>query len=543
MDLSLPNFVCTNMYGCESDVDARKVLILSLLITKLSSSLLYSGNIFFHSILKETRLVRMRANLFSHTLSQEMAFFDSRTVGDIQSAMNPVVIIDIIAWKVPYVLGSIFKFIVFFFYMIRINVGLTVLSILFMVLFRIILMPIDKKFEVLNKMVEKLNTMMGQTQSESLNMISSVKLFSREDLHLEEQSLALHQMKDIMMKKNFFRFTVTFITRSFNIASFCLALYFSMSFMESLRVDSGDLTAFFLLFSQIYGVYESIHHGYLDLLSQLPIAEKVADLMEKKSTMKSGPLQPDTISGQVEFRDVSFTYPSRPGQQVIKNMSMVLQPGKVTAVVGDSGAGKSTLTNLLMRLYDPSSGGIFVDGFNLKELDIPTFHKFIAVVNQNPLLFNSSIGENIAYGAPEKVVSEEEISGAAKLANAYNFIMSFRGGFDTLAGTMGTQLSGGQRQRLAIARAAIRNPKILILDEATSSLDAENEKIVTEALENIMQGRTILVIAHRLSTIRNADEILVMKNGCVVERGTHTQLLELDGVYRKLVSKQLDEGN
>merc|ERR1719318_603525 len=471
-----------------------------------------------------------------------MAFFDSRTVGEIQSAMDPVVIIDIIAWKVPYLLGNIFKFIVFVFYMVRINVALTVLSILFMTLFRIILRPIDLKFEILNKMVEKLNTMMGQTQSESLNMISSVKLFSREDLHLEEQSLALHKMKDAMVTKNFFRFIVVFITRSFNIASFCLALYFSMS-LDSLRVDPGDLTAFFLLFSQIYGVYESIHGMYLDLISKLPIAEKVADLMDKKTTLKNGPLQPKTISGRVEFRDVTFTYPSRPGQKVIRNMDLVLQPGKVTAVVGDSGAGKSTLTNLLMRLYDPSSGGIFVDGFNLKELDIANFHKFIAVVNQNPLLFNSSIGENIAYGAPEKVVSEAEIIEAAKLANAYNFIMSFRGGFDTPAGTLGTQLSGGQRQRLAIARAAIRNPKILILDEATSSLDAENEKIVSEALENIMEGRTILVIAHRLSTIRNADEILVMKDGSVVERGTHGELLELDGVYRKLVSKQLDEGN
>jgi len=336
-----------------------------------------------------------------------MAFFDSRTVGDIQSAMNPIVIIDIIAWKIPYLLGSIFKFVVFVFYMIKINGTLTILSILFMALFRIILRPIDLKFEVLNKMMEKLNTMMGQTQSESLNMISSVKMFSREDLHLEEQSLALHQMKDIMQRKNFFRFIVTFITRSFNIASFCLALYFSVSFMESLRVDPGDLTAFFLLFSQLYGVYEGIHNLYLDLVSQLPTAEKVADLMEKKSTLKSGPLQPKSISGQVEFRDVSFTYPSRPGQIVIKNMNLVLQAGKVTAVVGDSGAGKSTLASLLMRLYDPNSGGIFVDGFNLKELDIATFHQFIAVVNQNPLLFNSSIGENIAYGAPEKVVSEE----------------------------------------------------------------------------------------------------------------------------------------
>ena len=219
--------------------------------------------------------------------------------------------------------------------------------------------------------------------------------------------------------------------------------------------------------------------------------------MEKKTIMKNGPLEPAKLEGKVEFKNVNFTYPSRPGQQVLKNMNLVLQPGKVTAVVGDSGAGKSTLTSLLMRLYDPTSGDIFVDGYNLKELDIKTFHKYVAVVNQNPLLFNCSIGENIAYGASLDKVSDEDIEAAAKLANAFDFIKSFRGGFDTLAGTLGTQLSGGQKQRLAIARAAIRNPKILILDEATSSLDAENEKIVSEALERIMTGRTILIIAHR----------------------------------------------
>ena len=177
--------------------------------------------------------------------------------------------------------------------------------------------------------------------------------------------------------------------------------------------------------------------------------------------------------------------------------SVTLTPGKVTAVVGDSGAGKSTLTNLLMRLYDPTSGNIFVDGYNLKELKLSNYHQNVSVVNQNPLLFNSSIGENIAYGSVKDNATKEEIESAAKQANAYDFIMSFRGGFDTLAGTLGTQLSGGQKQRLAIARAIIRNPNILILDEATSSLDAENEKIVSDALDNVKAGRTTLVIAHR----------------------------------------------
>ena len=260
---------------------------------------------------------------------------------------------------------------------------------------------------------------------------------------------------------------------------------------------SGDLTAFFLLLSDNAYIFERIQSEYLDLLRDLPKAEKITELMNKQPVMRSGPLEPDTLAGRIEFRGVSFTYPSRPGQQVISGLSLELAPGKVTAVVGDSGAGKSTLTNLLMRLYDPTHGDILVDGFNLKELDLTAFHRNIAVVNQNPLLFNCSIGDNIAYGAAHEDVTEAEITAAAKLANAYDFIMSFRGGFDTLAGTLGTKLSGGQKQRLAIARAAIRNPKILILDEATSSLDAENEKIVNEALEKIMKGRTILIIAHR----------------------------------------------
>ena len=226
---------------------------------------------------------------------------------------------------------------------------------------------------------------------------------------------------------------------------------------------------------------------------------------------------------------------------VPRNINLLLQPGKVTAVVGDSGAGKSTLTNLLLRLYDPTSGNIYVDGLNLKELDLRAYHRHIAVVNQNPLLFNSSISDNIAYGAVQEV-SEEEVRAAARLANADDFITSFRGDYDNLAGTRGTKLSGGQKQRLAIARAAIRDPTILILDEATSSLDAENEAAVTEALDRVMRGKTILIIAHRLSTVKEADEILVMMEGEVVERGTHASLIQLDGAYKKLVQKQLTGG-
>ena len=298
------------------------------------------------------------------------------------------------------------------------------------------------------------------------------------------------------------------------------------------------MTGFFLLFSKINQTFSFISSQYIRLIEMIPRVEKLSELYEKESTLRPGPLEPQQIQGKIELVDVSFTYPSRPGQHVLRNINITLQPGKVTAVVGDSGAGKSTLTNLLLRLYDPTSGNIYVDGFNLKELDLVAYHRHIAVVNQNPLLFNSSISDNIAYGAVQEV-TEQEVRAAAGLANADDFIMSFRGDYDNLAGTMGTKLSGGQKQRLAIARAAIRDPSILILDEATSSLDAENEAAVTEALDRVMRGKTILIIAHRLSTVKEADEILVMMEGEVVERGTHSSLLQLDGAYKKLVQKQL----
>ena len=356
---------------------------------------------------------------------------------------------------------------------------------------------IFQKYELLVKMEDKIYMIVSQAQNESLGMISSVKYFSKEDQHLGEQSDGLDQMYALCYKKNFFRMLHVFISGSFEISSFCLSLVLLQLYQDDIQLEAGQITAFYMLFKNIYSIFEGINASYLHMLSRVPAAEKVSDLIKKKPLIKSGPLEPSNLQGRIEFRDVSFTYPSRPGQEVISGLNVVLQPGKVTAVVGDSGAGKSTLTNLIMRLYDPSSGDIFVDDFNLKELDLKCYHQHIAVVNQNPLLFNCSIGENIAYGAAKESVSEEDIEAAAKLANAYDFIMSFRGGFDTLAGTLGTQLSGGQKQRLAIARAAVRNPRILILDEATSSLDAENEKVVSDALEKVMKGRTILVIAHR----------------------------------------------
>ena len=242
----------------------RKALILLLLFTKLLSSLLHSGNILLHSILKEGRLVAMRSQLFRHTLGQEMGFFDSRTLGDIQSSMNPVVVIDAITWRIPYLVGNIFKILMIIFFLMQLNINLAVMSFVFMVVFRLILKPIDKKYEILTKIEEKIRTMMNQTQHESLSMITSVKLFSKENFHLTEQQSALDQLKDLMIQKNFFRFLVSFIGSSFHISSFCLALYFGVAFADSLNMNSGNINEEILnnqnriFYRRLYSIFPSL---------------------------------------------------------------------------------------------------------------------------------------------------------------------------------------------------------------------------------------------------------------------------------------------
>ena len=249
-------------------------------------------------------------------------------------------------------------------------------------------------------------------------------------------------------------------------------------------------------------------------------------------------LMPEQVlQGSIRFDQVSFHYPSRPEMQVLNNMSVTIRPDTLVALVGPSGAGKSTFVSLLLRLFEPVSGQIRFDEKNSQSISLSVLRTQMAIVPQDIFLFGGTIRENIAYG--KTGATEEMIVDASRKANAWDFISQFPEGLSTLVGERGTQLSGGQRQRIAIARAVLKNPKILILDEATSSLDSESERLVQDALEKLMKGRTSIVIAHRLSTIRQADHLLVLDHGSIVEQGTHEQLLQLpDGLYRNLSGLQ-----
>lgn len=267
-------------------------------------------------------------------------------------------------------------------------------------------------------------------------------------------------------------------------------------------------------------------------------AEKVFEFIDRKPKMvNDGTLAPEHLEGKVEFRNITFSYPTRPRAQVLKNLSFTLYPGKITALVGPSGSGKSSCVNILENFYPVQEGEVLLDGHPITMYDHKYLHAKVSMVSQEPVLFARSIESNISYGLSS--VPLEIVIGASKRASAHGFITELQDGYDTETGEKGAQLSGGQKQRVAIARSLIRNPRVLILDEATSALDAESEHAIQQAMNNDLQGRTVLIIAHRLSTVEKAHNIIVLDKGTVVQQGSHKELMEEGGLYSQLVQRQV----
>jgi ABC-type multidrug transport system fused ATPase/permease subunit len=303
----------------------------------------------------------------------------------------------------------------------------------------------------------------------------------------------------------------------------------------------GQLISFVLYSTFVGASFGGIAELYAQIQKAVGATERVFELLEEipekiKNTISNSN---EKIKGDVSFNKVAFYYPSRKEIQVLKEVSFNANFGQKIAIVGPSGAGKSTIASLLLRFYDINGGEISIDGKNIYDYDLETLRGNMSIVPQDVILFGGTIRENIAYGKPN--ATEDEIIKASKQANAYQFIKGFPEKFETIVGERGIKLSGGQRQRIAIARALLKNPRILILDEATSSLDSESEKLVQEALEILMGGRTSIIIAHRLSTIRSADQIIVLDDGTIKEKGTHQELITLEnGIYKNLSNLQFN---
>lgn len=300
-------------------------------------------------------------------------------------------------------------------------------------------------------------------------------------------------------------------------------------------ITAAVFITYIVIFSQIIPPAKTFATGFYSIQKGIASAERVFFILDAEEVIeeKKDPVRVKEFRKSIEYRDVSFKYTK---DHVLKNVKVTIEKGKIIALVGPSGGGKSTFVDLLPRFYDVAEGGIYLDDINIKDYKIDDLRSLMGIVTQEPILFNDSVYNNIVFGMDG--VSEKDVEDAAKVANAHEFIVEMEEGYHTFIGDRGSRLSGGQRQRLSIARAVLRNPPILILDEATSSLDSESEKLVQDALSRIMENRTSIVIAHRLSTIKHADEILVLDKGAVVERGDHSALLEQNGVYKKLYELQ-----
>lgn len=376
---------------------------------------------------------------------------------------------------------------------------------------------------------------------ETLQGISNVKAFANEWYEIQRYKNKIKEIVKIAIKGGQYRgYFASFIILCL-FGCVVAVVWYGITLTIKGEVEGvGDLISFVLYTTFIGASFGGIAEMYAQIQKAVGATERVFELLEEtpeniNAKTRTTPIE--KIQGNLSFKNVAFSYPSRKEVEVLKEVNFTAEFGQKIALVGPSGAGKSTISSLLLRFYDRTSGDIIVDGKSIYDYDLEELRGNMSIVPQDVILFGGTIRENIAYGKPD--ATNEEIIAAAKQANAFNFVEGFPEKFETLVGERGVKLSGGQRQRIAIARALLKNPSILILDEATSSLDSESEKLVQEALEVLMEGRTSIIIAHRLSTIRNADKILVLDHGKITEEGTHQELINLEnGTYRNLSNLQ-----
>jgi len=490
----------------------------------------------------ENTLANLRLSLYTNLVKLPMTFFSQKRVGELNSRISADItqIQDTLTSTIAEFLRQFILIIGGVILLATESFKLTLLMLAVVPLVAVAAVIFGRFIRKYSKQVQDQVAESQVIVEETMQGISIVKAFANEWYEVARYKGKISEVVKLAIKGGKYRgYFASFII-------FCLfgaivaVVWYGVRLSIAGEMSVGQLISFVLYSTFVGASFGGIAELYAQIQKAIGATERVFELLEEtpekiNATQNAAPLE--KIKGNVSFKNVAFSYPSRKEVQVLKDVNFTAEFGQKIAIVGPSGAGKSTISSLLLRFYDIESGEITVDGKNIYDYDLENLRGNMSIVPQDVILFGGTIKENIAYGKPD--ATDEEIILAAKQANAWNFVEGFPEKFETVVGERGVKLSGGQRQRIAIARALLKNPSILILDEATSSLDSESEKLVQEALEVLMEGRTSIIIAHRLSTIRNADKILVLDNGKITEEGTHQELINLEnGTYKNLSNLQ-----
>jgi len=484
----------------------------------------------------------IRRDVYHKILSLPIGYFTDERKGDMMARMTSDV--QEVEWGIMNSLEAAFReplnIIVFLITMFTMSSELTTFVLVLLPIAGLIIGRIGKSLKKKSVQAqEKMGELLSNIE-ETLGGLRIIHAFTAEKSASKKFGGLNNQHYGLMNKIGRRRDLASPVSEFLGTVVMTVVMYFGglLVLGSETKLEPSEFIAFIAIFSQVITPAKSLTTAWYNIQKGLASSERIYKILDAEVLVKDPehPAEAKPFSDKIHFDGISFSYIKEDGKSVLKNISLEIPKGKTVALVGQSGSGKTTLADMLPRYYDVDSGKITIDGVNIKDMRVSDLRGLMGIVTQESILFNDTVFNNIAFGMEN--ASEEEVIAAAKIANANDFISAMSDGYQTSIGDRGSKLSGGQRQRLSIARAVLKNPPILILDEATSALDTESERLVQEALINLMKQRTTLVIAHRLSTIVHADEIIVMQSGEIVERGTHQELLNKNGYYKRLFDLQ-----